>query len=123
MHTEPGRQESDLQNIGREARKTHGLPKNAAAGRKAGPVELASGMRGGLRLTILALNMFAALLPAAAQPAYAQTETVLYSFAAYSNDGYHPYAGLVRDKRAISTAPRTMAARTAARTAAGRYLR
>jgi len=51
-------------------------------------------LRGAAAIAFLPL-----LLLTAAQPALAQTETVLYSFGGYSGDGNNPYAGLVMDKK------------------------
>jgi uncharacterized repeat protein (TIGR03803 family) len=50
-------------------------------------------------MTLSSLTLPVLFAPAAARPAQAQTETVLYSFGTLANDGNTPYAGLVIDKQ------------------------
>ena len=55
---------------------------------------------------VLALTVLSALLLIAFQPAYAQTEKVLYSFGSYSGDGQNPgYAPLIHQGNFYGTTP------------------
>jgi uncharacterized repeat protein (TIGR03803 family) len=55
-------------------------------------------LRLSLTIVITAVALLAGLLLVSTQPALAQTETVLYSFANNGTDGYQPYAALTKGK-------------------------